>query len=165
MVLNSAAGTAGLQQLIAQENAALQAFIEVLKGEQRALSGNDNAELAELPSYAEQKSQQALQLNSLAAQRNALLASESLAPDRSGVERWIEAHPAETNTRDTWSSTLALAAEARELNRLNGELIKIRLQYNSKALEALQGGRHTLDLYGPDGQSTALGTRRINHAV
>ncbi len=85
--MNSATGTAGLQQLIAEENAALLAFIEVLKEEQGALSGNDPAELTELPAYAEKKSQQALQLNNLAAQRNALLASESLAPDRSGVER------------------------------------------------------------------------------
>ncbi len=57
---------------------------------------------------------------------------------------------------------LSLASQARELNRVNGELIQIRMQYNAQALEALLGGNGSLALYGPDGQNAAPSARRIS---
>jgi flagella synthesis protein FlgN len=157
--LPGAAQTAVLRT-IADEADALQQFVDLLKVEQTALYNGSTDDLLE---YAEQKSRLALRLEALAAQRSSALAALGVASDRAGIDAWCARH---TKTAgNDWSRLLSLASEARELNRLNGELIQIRLQYNTKALEALQGGKSSLDLYGPDGQSTSPAHRRINDAV
>ena len=60
---------------------------------------------------------------------------------------------------------MAQAAEARELNRINGELIELHLQHNARALNALRGGSDSLNLYGPDGRSRTVGSARINDSA
>jgi flagella synthesis protein FlgN len=75
---------------------------------------------------------------------------------------WCAAHPGGDAARDLCSSLLSLASRARELNRVNGELIQLRMQHNALALEALMGASGTLALYGPDGQSTPPSGRRIS---
>lgn len=153
--------TAFLKTLEAEAEAVSQ-FAELLKLEQSALS---SGRTDELPAYAEQKGKLAVRLNSLSAQRNAALAAQGFDADRAGVEAWCAKHPNEKEVAAAWSGILLRAGEARELNRLNGELVQIRMQYISKALEALQVGGNSLALYGPDGQSTTSGTTRINDAV
>ena len=151
-----------VSQTLLLEAATVRQFVDLLKREQASLSTGSADELLALIA---QKDKLAIQINSLAAQRNKSLDAEGFSPDRIGVEAWCAKHPTEETASNAWTSLLALANDARELNRLNGELIQIRLQYNNKALEALQGGKKTLDLYGPDGQSTTHAHRRINHAV
>ena len=149
-------------QTIAEEVKTVQQFADLLKLEQTSLSAGNTDDLLV---FAEQKSQLAIDLGRLAAQRNLSLAAQGFAADRPGVEAWCAKHPSEKTASDTWSRILVLAREARELNRLNGELIQLRMQFNAKALEALQGGKNSLDLYGPDGQATTSGRPRINQAV
>ena len=151
-----------VSQTLVLEAATIRQFVELLKLEQASLSTGPADELLAL---IDQKDKLTIQINSLAAQRNKSLDAEGFSPDRIGVEAWCAKHSTEETASNAWTSILALANDARELNRLNGELIQIRLQYNNKALEALQGGKKTLDLYGPDGQSTTHAHRRINHAV
>lgn len=153
---------ADIQRKIEVEARVVQQFVDALKLEQVAL-GTGNTD--ELPLLAEQKTSLATQLNALAAQRNALLEAGGFEADRAGIEAWCAKHPEEKSTSDTWLRILLLAAEARELNRLNGELIGIRMQYNAQALEILRRSEASLDLYGPDGQSKTKGGRRINDAV
>ena len=154
--------TTALQQTLVAEAEAVQQFAELLKLEQTSLSSGNTDEL---PAFAEQKVKLAVHLNTLSAQRNAALATQGLDADRAGVEAWCAKHPNENEVVAAWSRILLVAGEARELNRLNGELIQIRMQYNARALEALQGGKNSLALYGPDGQSTTSGKTRINDAV
>jgi flagella synthesis protein FlgN len=155
-------GAATLAQTVAAEAEAVQQFVDLLKLEQAALgSGNTD----DLPEFAEKKSKLAVHLGGLAAQRNATLSAQGFAADRVGVEAWCAKHGHEKKIVEAWTRILSLAAEARELNRLNGELIRIRMQYNTQALEALIGGKTSLDLYGPDGQSTMPSNRHINDAV
>jgi flagella synthesis protein FlgN len=149
-------------QTLKAEGEAIQQFVDLLKLEQTSLSHRNTEDL---PKLAEQKSKLAVHLNSLAAQRNASLETQGFGVDRTGIEAWFAKHPNEKAAANAWSRILSLATEARELNRLNGELIRIRMQYTAKALEALQGGKQLLDLYGPDGQSATPNTRRINDAV
>lgn len=149
-------------QTLLSEAEAVQQFVDLLKLEQSALStGNTD----DLPSYTDKKMVLAANLNRLAVERNAFLATQGLGANLVGIGAWFANHPKEHQANNTWSSVLALAREARELNRLNGELIQIRMQYNAKALEALKGGNHTLNLYGPDGQSTTSNQNRIDDAV
>lgn len=76
------------------------------------------------------------QLATLATQRNVLLAGQGLAGDRPGVEAWCAGHPEKKVVAAAWAGILELAREAKELNRLNGELIALRMQHNARALEA-----------------------------
>ena len=154
--------TAAFVQTITAEADAVQQFVDLLKLEQNTLS---SGKTDDLPAFAEQKSKLAINLNSLATQRNTSLAAQGFGVDRTGVESWCAKYPDEKTAKMAWTKILSLAFEARELNRLNGELIQMHMHYNAKALEALQGGRNSLDLYGPDGQSTTAGNRRINDAV
>lgn len=154
--------TAVFLQALAAEADAVAQFVALLKLEQIALTkGSTEA----LPELAERKGKLGVHLSGLAAQRNAALAGQGLGADRTGIAAWCAKHPSEKKAGQAWAMILALAGEARELIRLNGELITIRMQYNSKALEALRGGNSSLDLYGPDGQATTPGNRRINDAV
>ena len=157
-----AAGDASVLQPIAEEATAIKRFVDLLKLEQTSLSNGNTDDLLD---FAEQKSELATQLNNLAAQRSALLVAQGFSADRAGVEAWCADHSSEKEAGTSWSELLSVAAEARELNRLNGELIRMRMQYNTNALEALRGGKNALDLYGPDGQSTPPGHSRIYDAV
>jgi flagella synthesis protein FlgN len=160
--LSTPAEIAALQQTLVAETQTVAHFVDLLKLEQASLSSGDTDAL---PAHAEQKIALAAQLNTLAAQRNAALAAQGFCADRAGVEAWCAKHPAEGTAAKAWSTLLSLAAEARQLNQLNGGLIQTRMQYNAKALEVLRGGSKALDLYGPDGQSQSTGSSRINHSV
>jgi flagella synthesis protein FlgN len=157
-----AAGDASVLQTIAEEATAVRRFVDLLKLEQTSLSNGSTDDLLD---FAEQKSKLATQLNNLAAQRSALLVAQGFSADRAGVDAWCANHSSGKEAGASWSVLLSLAAEARELNRLNGELIQMRMQYNANALEALRGGKNALDLYGPDGQATSPGHSRIFDAV
>ena len=148
-----------LGQLLAEEAGAIALFVELLKREQAQLSQGQTDELSAL---AEQKSTLAARLQRLAGLRSDWLASLGYSADRTGIETSLQQHPQETPVAASWAAIMTQAAEARELNRLNGELIELHLQHNARALNALRGGEDSLDLYGPDGQSRTSGSTRIN---
>lgn len=157
-----AAASIDFLQTVEAEADAVVRFVELLKLEQSTLGKGDIDGLSLL---IQKKTEVAAELGVLAEQRNASLTAQGLGADRSGIEAWLEKHPADTRLRTAWSRILPLAGEARELNRVNGELIQIRMQHNAQALEALLGASRQLSLYGPDGQTTAHSGRRINDAV
>ena len=151
-----------ISRCIAAEAAAIEKFVELLEHEQGALTRGETDELAAL---AEQKEALAVRLNELSRTRNALLATEGIAADRVGMEIWLDKNANQKAVAEGWNTVLSLAAKARELNQLNGELIRIRMQFNSEALEILLRRQNSLDLYGPDGLAKTQDGRRINDAV
>ena len=151
-----------LPALLARERDAIIQFIELFKREEALLRQGGSDEIFRLVT---EKETLATQLSGITAQRGTLLTALGLTPDRQGLEAWCASHPEAGETLRTWSDIVALADEARELQRLNGELINIHMRYNVQALEALQSGARSLNLYGPDGQSKAANERRINDAV
>ena len=150
-----------MRQTIDGEATLLEQFVELLRREQASLT---QGVADDLPQLADQKNGLVIQLNQLSAQRALFLEARGLTADRAGIDAWC-AQADDADTTDAWQEVLQLAAEARELNRVNGELIQIRMQFTAKALEALGGAKNSLELYGPDGQSTKAGGRRINDAV
>lgn len=137
-------------------------FIALLKLEQSALTDGNIDSLNDL---IQRKTEVCSSLAALAAQRNTFLTTQKLAPDRLGIEAWLKRYPAEKQLRAAWSKVLTLANEGRELNRVNGELIRLRMQHNAQMLDALMGASKSLNLYGPDGKTTSPGGQRINAAV
>ena len=161
-MINDPLAAAEFEQTLTAEAGAVEQFVELLKREQTALSaGNVDA----LPSFVEQKSALAGELAVFSSRRNATLVAQGFPADRAGVAAWCAKNPKRKNAAAVWAKILILAGEARELIRLSGELITLRMQYNSNALDALRGASRSLDLYGPDGQTTAPGNRRIIDAV
>jgi flagella synthesis protein FlgN len=144
---------------VAAEVAIVQVFVELLEREQQMLV---KGEVNDLLALVGQKNALAAQLAGLAAQRGTWLAAEGRAADRSGVTAWLADHPSESDAGAAWSLLLSLASQARELNRVNGALIQLRMHHNAQALEVLLGGNGALALYGPDGQNAAPSGRRIS---
>ncbi len=150
-----------MRQTIDGEATLLEQFVELLRREQASLT---QGVADDLPQLADQKNGLVIQLNQLSARRAAFLEAHSLTADRAGIDAWC-AQAQDPEATETWQKVLQLTMEARELNRVNGELIQIRMQFTTKALEALSGAKNSLELYGPDGQSTKPGGRRIYDAV
>jgi flagella synthesis protein FlgN len=136
-------------------NAELAAFAElrrILQVEQDCLLSTDTDALLAL---ANLKSHTVERLAELATQRAAYLQSQRLPPGSEGMQRWLAAQtgPEAKRLTDTWKRLLALAAEARAENQINGGLIGTRLGHNQAALATLQASARHHSVYGPDGQS------------
>lgn len=147
-----------LADIVAAEAALVSGFIRLLEEEQALLKHGD-AEA--LPDVVERKTAKARELAAASGERNRLLNAAGLAADRAGIEGWLTHHPDDAAVRKEWEHLQFLAAEARELNRVNGELIQLRLQNNAQSLEVLLAAANRQDLYGADGQAAQATTRRI----
>lgn len=148
-----------LRDIVTAEAALIARFVELLEAEQEALTEGNIEDLARL---ASEKEPLAADLQRLGQQRNDHLVALKLSADRHGMSAWTAGNPGASST---WEKTLELAARARDVNRLNGELIQMRLNFNSQLLEILQRNKGALDLYGPDGKTSGPGERRIDDAV
>ena len=127
----------------------LRAFITLLETEQQTLLG-DQAD--QLPALAERKTQAVHELNELAqARANDLHTFGAEAADSGSLETWLQENVADSLS--VWREIRQLAMQAQQLNRTNGELIRIRLRHNQQALAALHNAANNASgLYGPDGQ-------------
>ncbi len=138
--------------ILADELASLRSFVTLLKTEQATLvEGNADG----LAALIETKSGLAAHLTDSAQRREAALAAAQMPAGRAGMEAWLAALPANATATKEWHELLALAAEARSLNELNGKLIGTRLQHNQQALAALMSATERAMTYGPDGQTLA----------
>lgn len=146
-----------LADILAAEAGAVSAFVSLLEQEQEALKAGD---ADALPAIVDQKAAAARQLAPISASRNTELARCGLSGDRDGMLAWLDKHPQDGAARRHWETLQALAAEARELNRVNGELIRMRMNHNAQMLETLLASNRQ-DFYGADGQTSASAARRI----
>lgn len=148
-----------LQSLLAGETAAMDQFISILEREQAALQAGNTDVLGELGA---EKVALVATLNKIGEERNVLLRSSGLPPDRVGVETWISRNAADASVPQLWNHLKASVNKARELNLLNGKLIALRMDHNQQLLGALLSSHSQSNkLYGPDGQPAQLSGRRI----
>lgn len=140
-------GTDPVLSVLITEIQVLQKFKSTLQTEQQSLvDGNVNA----LTELSQSKIDQVERLNKLAALRLQKLSSQGFSPDRNGMDLWaIRTGNAATQA---WQSMLSVASEARQVNKINGDLIQSRLHTNRQALSALLSIADRASLYGPDGQ-------------
>ena len=163
MATSTGKASSQLRQTLESESEVVSLFIQLLQQEQSDLAKGRTDGLAEL---ADRKNRLAEQLSALAAERNRVLSENGFATDRPGIETWCSRHPSEKTVADAWARVLDLATQAKELHKLNGELIALRMRHNSMALEVLRNAKQPLSLYGPDGQqSSGPSTRRINDSA
>ena len=142
---------------IESEKTAVAAFLKILQEEQETLV---RGEVDPLTDFAQQKTILVKQLSDYAEARNDFLRSQGLSPDRKGMEEWLKQHPSNAKILSAWKDLMELGQSVQQINQTNGVLINSRLRYNQKALSLLQSAIQSVDLYGPDGQSSHLGTGR-----
>ncbi len=140
---------ANLLAALKEEQASLQSFVSLLQKEQKMLTefGTDN--LLEL---AEKKSTHAVKINKIAETRHSLL--QALIPELTAknIQNWLEKNSKEG--LNLWQSIRILGDQAHELNRINGELIQLKLRHNQQLIGALSRAVNQANLYGPNGQTS-----------
>jgi flagella synthesis protein FlgN len=149
-------------KILAEEADSVERFVRLLEEEKALLTEGRTETLA---AALEKKEALAAALNDLARQRGDHLAGDGFSSDRVGMASWSARHPEQREAIAAWNRTLSLAEQANELNRVNGQLIRLHLQHTGEALDVLLRKESRLDLYGPDGRTTASGNRHINDAA
>ena len=149
-----------LRAILDCQSQSLARFVELLRREQAALSKGD---AAELPAINQNKTELIETLNRSDADRYRILTQAGYSGDATGMNAWLSSQADDMNR--LWQKILQLAREAKELNRLNGQLIAARLQATDAALSALNVKAKEGSLYGPQGQKGSFtGSRIIDSA-
>jgi flagellar biosynthesis/type III secretory pathway chaperone len=152
----------GFLEIVDGEADLVERFVRLLEREKELLSEGRTTALA---AAIEEKEGLALRLNELTRQRGCYLTDHGFTPDRKGMDAWSARHPEQEKTLAVWNRTQSLAARAKELNRLNEQLVRLHMHYTGQALEILSRKEGRLDLYGPDGRPTASGSPQISDAA
>ena len=140
---------------VSQEQQHVSALIALMKQEQQLLVAADANGLATL---TPQKNALLQALADLSAQRHAALLAAGCEGSEAGMEPWLAVGGNE-EARSQWENLLALAREAKELNRVNGMLINKQLAHNQGVLNALRmpAGAEAGGMYGASGQALGSG--------
>jgi len=135
-----------------EEYSTVEAFASVLTLESKALTAL--SPLEQLPAVVEKKTQLIGVLATLEAARDAQLAKLGFPAGWSGMEL---AASTDARIAEQWSLLQKAAERARRANTSNGELIRVRMNYNQRALAALQVNvpPREAGFYGPDGRVPA----------
>lgn len=132
---------------LGHEEAELKQLVAALEQEQDALKTGDTDRLEPIVAV---KNRLLDTLGRLGRQRNQALAAGRWPEDRPGLIAWAKANGRETQLENF----LQLVDRAKELNRVNGQLIALRLTHTQSALAALAPERAPgQGLYGPKGQT------------
>lgn len=139
------------------ELALISSLVELMKQEQRHLVGADADGLSDLTPH---KSQLVQDMAALASRRHQALGKLGMAADETGMQAWVAAagQPAQA----LWQQLLAQTTQAKELNRVNGMLIAKQIAHTQTILQAMRTPASAPDasVYGPNGQTTGLASKR-----
>ncbi|WP_244814893.1 flagella synthesis protein FlgN [Caballeronia sp. Lep1P3] len=132
---------------VIEEVAAVQDFEALLAHEEKALIAAQP--LAALPGIIEQKTALTERIGGLEKQRDAHLSALGLPGGFVGMEAAAEG---DVRIGEQWTLLCAAARRAKQGNNNNGVLIRTRMEYNRRALAALQVAPSKAGFYGPDGR-------------
>jgi flagellar biosynthesis protein FlgN len=134
-----------------EEYSAVETFASILTLETKALTAVSPLEL--LPPIVEQKTELIGVLARLEVARDAQLAALGFPAGWAGMEL---AASTDARIAEQWALLQKAADRARRTNTNNGELIRVRMEYNQRALRALRVVvPQKPNFYGPDGRISA----------
>lgn len=142
--------SSALQALLNRECAAIQAYIDLLDEEARALGESD---FARLPDLASRKSATAVRITALEQQREQVQLGLGYPSGRAGAEAACAAGGEELARM--WQEVLVRAEAAHTRNHRNGVMIHTQLEFTRQTLGFLQSSGQPL--YGPDGSHKSGG--------
>jgi flagella synthesis protein FlgN len=143
-----------LARLIQDERAGLQGFVALLQKEEALLIAG---QIDALTTLAEEKTTRYRSLQRLSDERIMMFARVGAKVSNENIRAVLGASP---ESLSTWDEVVSLAGEAKERNRVNGQLITERLQNNQQALTTLLAAAEHPQIYGPDGQSRPTASSR-----
>ncbi|SAK39163.1 FlgN family protein [Caballeronia catudaia] len=132
---------------VTEEVAAVQAFENLLVEEEKALIAAQP--LPALPSIIEHKTALTERISVLEKTRDEQLNALGFPGGFAGMEA---AAASDEAIAGQWALLTASARRAKQGNNNNGVLIRTRMEYNRKALAALQVAPSKSGFYGPDGR-------------
>lgn len=133
------------------EHATIEAFASLLAYEEKALTTPEP--LAMLPDIVEKKSELIEKLAQLERARDTQLSALGFVAGKKGMD---EAAGGDARLAGRWQLLQQAAERARRANANNGMLIRIRMDYNERALAVLRSAPAPAGFYGPDGRVSAL---------
>ncbi|AIO77194.1 flagellar protein FlgN [Burkholderia multivorans] len=136
---------------INDEHATVEAFASLLAYEEKALTTAEP--LAMLPDIVEKKTALLDRLAQLERTRDTQLAALGFPAGKKGMDLVAER---DTRLAGCWTLLQQAAERARRANANNGMLIRIRMDYNERALAVLRSAPAPAGVYGPDGRVSAL---------
>ncbi|HOY00462.1 flagellar protein FlgN [Zoogloea sp.] len=146
--------TQRLARLIHDEQAGLKAFIALLQREEALLV---EGQIDALTALAEEKTKLYRSLQRLSDDRTVMFARLGAKVSKDNIRIVLADSP---DALAAWDVVVTLAADAKERNRINGQLITERLQNNQQALSTLLAAAEHPQIYGPDGQSRPTASSR-----
>ena len=142
-----ASGPSELARSLSAESAKVEALLRILRNEQQALVARD---FERVYAYALAKNEHLAQLGALNDARASALRLQGLSPDPAGMKALVAGNEP---LRHPWERLVALTAEARQVNRVNGRLIDAQMRFTEGALVALTQRTATrFATYSADGQ-------------
>jgi flagellar biosynthesis protein FlgN len=132
---------------VTEEVAAVQAFESLLEHEEKALIAAQP--IAALPEIIANKTALTERIAGLEQARDAHLSALGLPGGQAGMNA---AAQGDARIAEQWNLLRDAARRARQGNNNNGVLIRTRMEYNRKALAALQVAPAKAGFYGPDGR-------------
>ncbi|RKP44399.1 flagella synthesis protein FlgN [Trinickia fusca] len=137
---------------VVEEHATLEAFASLLVYEQKALAAVSPLET--LPGIVEKKTEFIDKLASLDKIRDTQLREMGLPSGGKGMELAIAD---DSRLAQQWQLLQGAVDRAHRANSTNGLMIRVRMNYNEKALAILRGapGHAASGVYGPDGRIAA----------
>lgn len=119
-----------------------------LLGSERQLLADGRVDGEALARIAADKQQHLSAIDRFESQRRQAQDRLGYGSDRAGAERAAR----EAGCLPQWQAIDSLARDAARLNRVNGELVHMRLEHNQRMLNFLREAAGS-SLYGPDGHS------------
>jgi flagella synthesis protein FlgN len=141
-----------LYATIVDEYATVEAFASLLAFEEKALCSANSLE--HLSPILDSKTALIEKLATLETQRDQQLAALGLPAGWIGMEA---AAADDARLAQQWALLQQSADRARRRNTTNGVLIRVRMDYNRRALNALSAPPAQQDFYGPDGRFSVAG--------
>lgn len=132
-----------------EDNRLVCELIDLLTQEQKNLLSN---QVSEIEKTVQLKGGLLKKINHVAQNRYAALAERDYEPNENGMLNWI-AHQSNQVTKESWDDFQNNLIQAKELNRLNGELISRHFNRNQQMLTNLRNAFQPSTTYGKNGQA------------
>jgi flagella synthesis protein FlgN len=122
------------------------------------------ADIDEVETLLDEKSVLLQRISASAQLRYQALSKAGYSANENGMKSWVDTH-ADTKQSLLWQDFQNTLEQAKELNRVNGQLINKHFNRNQQFLNQLQGKSINNSMYGPNGQASVHSYLRNSLAV
>jgi len=149
-----------ISTLFEQDAKLLNELLFLLSREQVSLI---NADIDSIEAMLDEKSDLLQRINASVQIRYKALSKAGFEPNENGMAMWIRQDTLLKHA-EAWQNFQKTLEQAKEMNRLNGQLINKHFNRNQQFLNHLQG-TSSVGVYGPNGQTSSQNYSRASLSV